>query len=196
MRIFTATKTLLVVAPVAVAALGVAAGAAWSQFEHDGSEPIARSILAEQALTPLQRAILEDGVVTPEEYSQAREATFSCLESGGLQPQRGRAGIYASVPDPALGNSIDVGDVFKECMEAGVEPIDKVWAAQGVPADREAAARLALGACLRAAGFEVPPRPTDADVREILTAGLQDDQSDALIEFARCNEKAELARLE
>jgi hypothetical protein len=187
---------LLVVAAVGVAALGVAVGAAWSQFEHRGSEPIARAILADQDLTSLQRTILEDGVVTPEEYSQAREATFSCLESKGLEPQRDRAGIYAGVPDPTVGNSEEVGKALKECMAAGVEPIDRVWSAQGVPEDREAAARLVLGACLRAAGFEVPARPTEADIREIVNSGLQADESDALVEFARCNEKAELARLE
>jgi hypothetical protein len=195
MHIPSLTRKVLALTAIAIAALGLAAGVAWSRYSTESSNPIAQQLLSGDQLTPLQRKILEDGVVTPAEYQQAREATFSCLEQNGLQPEKDRAGIYASVPDPHVGNQDAVGAIVKSCVAAGVEPIDRVLALQSVPEEREAAAQEVLAQCLRAEGFSAPDRPTADDIRALLASAYgEGGDPDSAVAILRCADQAELAR--
>jgi hypothetical protein len=132
-------------------------------------------------LSAYQRAFLEDGVLTFAEYEAATLAYLQCLEDKGVIVQyddgkelkdgpalspRGQYLFTTTLPHrPEKRATLsEFRAIESACGTEFADVVFQLWAEHVAPTQQElAAARDALGACLRGAGLDVPEHPSSTD---------------------------------
>lgn len=156
------TTTALVVLSVSMAV----GGWAWAR-ETSGAQdlPTVPQLIAafEPEWTDEQESILEDGVITREEYAAATDRVAECLEGYGLTVQReqgmGPGGIdLLSTESPA--SSGDPRSRIMDCYERYRGKLAIIWAEQNRPTADQLAERAAdINTCL--SSRDVTPKPLE-----------------------------------
>lgn len=132
-------------------------------------------------LSGYQRGLLGDGVLTFPEYEGAVLAYVGCVEEQGVIVEHvdgdGRAAgpgltargqyLFSTTLPHRPGKRATVSELRAIELKCGGEYFDVVaqlWAEHVAPTEQElAAARNALGTCLRGAGLDVPENPSSSD---------------------------------
>lgn len=116
--------------------------------------------------SPFQQGILEDGVLTREEYRSAYEALRQCLRDAGYEPSEiFEVDSWGSLSLVFRGGSelSDLADA-DECDHRYTEMVAAAWALQNAPSQSEAAVRIAeFGRCLEARGISTGAEPMNLE---------------------------------
>lgn len=128
-----------------------------------------------------QRAILQDGFVSMDEYQQAALAFVQCARDVGVtfvtEPKQDAIGDYGfSFRFTSAGQK----PAKDACYAKYFAQVQMAWAGYRAPHEDEILqnARDDLGNCLRAAGMDIPKHPNSADFKEYMT--------NPTAAFARC----------
>lgn len=132
-----------------------------------------------------QRAILDDGEVTFDEYERATFDAIACMRAAGiivyapLDPERpgfrdgpalNKQGQYQYFPAPASENAdyVQFEADKQRCDGEYTSTVSYAWL-RGTSLTYEdlQAARDAIAECLREAGYEVPEHPSGADMMRL-----------------------------
>ncbi|MGE5595050.1 MAG: hypothetical protein ACM3S1_03325 [Hyphomicrobiales bacterium] len=186
---------MAIVLVAAAAALSFALASGDSPHEHPSSAEIAADRLPHTS--PGQAAILEDGVVTQDEYESAVNATIACVEAQGFDvtdpvQQDGRLAFEFATKDTNEGAHYQAA--YLDCHAQHQRDVDSVWAKQLAEAnppsaDQLAASRAAIAGCLAEHG--VPGVATDAALMEMVDAVQRAGQPQSV--FYRCAGEAQAA---
>ena len=152
----------------------------------EGWGPI-EPVLAEASA--YQRAILEDGTLTFEEYERAVLDTVACLRDAdvrivsapSLQPD-GRTLEFTFTGGSSRADAEAAGRVYDTCYAEHLDLVSLVWVFLDPTSERQLAnARREFASCLREAGVELPADSTDADFARFY-------ESEPPAAFHRCRE--------
>jgi len=118
-----------------------------------------------------QRAFLQDGEVSFEEYERSVFGTVQCLMDHGIRilsgPKLVAGGTHFEFSFGGAQNDADHDaqlGVYDGCYREHQDAVDYVWAGQNRPDQKTLDdARAALAECLRAAGVPLPDEPSTID---------------------------------
>ncbi|MGH2608936.1 MAG: hypothetical protein ACRDHF_07565 [Tepidiformaceae bacterium] len=132
--------------------------------------------------SPFVRSLIEDGVITPDEYVQAAVASHTCTVEGtkGLEGIVVRdvsgpvGGMSFSFSAPTKGQLDAAGKVYEACHFEYFFDVQDLWnSAEGQA--RFAPQREKIAACMREAGASVPESPDNLDLFQSSEAFAGDD---------------------
>lgn len=140
-----------------------------------------------------QRTVLDDGVVSRDEYERAVADTAACMQEAGFQ-----TGPLRDVPDgvrmdfpvySSEGQDRDPDEAWTRCWDTYLIAIESVYLAQHASAEGEAAIEQQLVECLGSNGVnDVPVGLTDFELFSLLR------ETDASTGAWFCREKWLIAR--
>ncbi len=138
----------------------------------------------------VERRVIEDGVLTFEEYEFAVMRTILCIESTGMEivhssgygrsegiepgPRLSKRGVYSYFARVATDGSTPhprAASLVRACKRLR-GTIEQMWAYHTAPTDQELAdMREHTAQCLRDAGATVPDHPSEQDLRQASAGG-------------------------
>lgn len=129
-------------------------------------------------LSDFQRAILEDGVVTPAEYEQAVLATLSCLDAEGIphsEPVLQQSGPSAPRWDYTVGpwpieEDERFSAIYRRCLDEYQRAVASAWSHQEGPTESEMQAlRQKAVECFRRYGLDASDYETFVATESMLS---------------------------
>ena len=140
----------------------------------DSMRPSSSSAIARAPA--FQKAILQDGTVTFDEYQKSVFATIQCAKDHGAKiltgPTLGPGKKYVYTYAMGDGASADSGQAaYMDCFNQYENLIDIAWTYETKPTQEQSnKARAALITCLQQAGLTVPGSPAPSDFLAISRA--------------------------
>ncbi len=127
----------------------------------------------ERQRTDFTSKILEDGFVSDAEWESAVLALIACMDEGGVRtvdydtdPGGWSFAYTEAVPD----SGVDVESVYADCYSGYVEGVEPVFLAQtGLTPREQELVRVAIVACIRSEGIEIPDDADDMAMIEAVT---------------------------
>jgi hypothetical protein len=140
---------------------------------------------ANKEASEFEQSLLEDGVLTFDEYEQATFAAVECMKSAGFGigpgdgpevpentegPRLTSRGKYTYNPfSPPNFNKDEFIRIVTECKRRYSDVVDFFWAIKTAPTEVELQTmRASIGSCLRDTGHEVPEHPSSLDLARVM----------------------------